>query len=68
MLLISKWKELMGDLKISKNISEKIYSKDCFEAIGVSNGYAPQLDFGALGLLGPVMVIQFFETIEQVYV
>ena len=55
-------------LKVSENISKKLYEKDCYEAIGFQNGYAPYTDLRAVGLLGPLVIVNFFERLEMIYI
>ena len=55
-------------LKVSENISEKLYEKDCYEAIGFQNGYKPYTDLRTVGLLGPLVIVNFLERLDMIYV
>lgn len=48
-------------------IGQKMVDKHLYESIGFSNGLNPITDTRAVGVLGPLVIINFLERIELIY-
>ena len=49
------------------NKANKLYNKDLYECIGISNGFEPYNDFKANGMFNLIVMTHLFERIDDIY-
>ena len=50
-----------------QDFGQKLIEKHIYESIGFQNGLNPITDTRAVGVLGPLMVINLFERLDRIY-
>ena len=46
---------------------QNLLDKEIYETLGFQNGLNPQTDLRAVGMLGPIMIINFINRIQRIY-